>query len=1113
MSTNLNVNITGNASSLTTAMNQVQQSTVQTMGTMNREVTKAQGMFGKLQSFFSGGMRGLTFGLTGMATAGIEAVGMFSMLQDAQTRVSESQAHLNELQAQGVTSGADYQRTTNELEKAQRALRFSLRFTILSFADLIPFVLNTINSFVKIKTAGQAAAQGTMAVATATNTLSGATKLATTANAANTVSMALLQRGYVAFGTTQKEVAVGYQLLAREAGASTIAINASGSALRTALIRTGIGAILVAAGTALVAFTQNWWGFRDAVMAAGKALGDFLPFLRPVLDALKTVGDWVTRLFGGTVPDAVDESKKKFGELSDEGIKSAERVKTAFSSMMQELIVMPGSAKEDWKAQWDKLKDIGFNKEGIRWFKDNVFKPAAIAKSLTDNIAEGMNLIKNFKPPGNVMRKLVNDMIDQTREAIRKGAGKLDFLGELVTILKEHKKDPNLPALVASWFANLPQAMKDTLSKFDIDLPAMFEAMGFNSDEIAAMVKKTWTEGWNNAFKLAKPGQTLSFGTPGSSGAIPLGKKGGDTGVTALVNNIITELQTALSPEKLEGVKQKLVSGILALPTSIDTLVKPFATDLMVAVINGMVAAATIELPRWARETFTASNIQNALIGALSGVNAIATTMMTIVFNAQAWAGALFDFINDLGESFVIGLISWTAKPTIAATKVWENLIAWLDKALTGMVTNLQTLGTIIAGAIIDGINVAIDAGGKFVTSIGESILGFFGEVYRTITSGLVAIGTSIVTTIWQPIADFFTNLQSEIDKINPFANKPPSEEEGENTPTSTPVGLFTEDAKKGTQIILLKDDAIKVIAEVATAIALLSAVKAPITLDPSLAIEVIAGVGVSWLALSILKTPMDLDPALAIGTIAATGVSWLQLSILKPPMDLNPQPAQITIGLTNTAWLELSNAVPAMELNNKPAIKAIDVVANRIDSLSGINPPIPVNNNPAIKAIDVIAKRIDSLSKIVPDINVNNKPALKAIDVIANRIETLPDGEVTVHVGLSGPGASRLAEGGIMKFAQGGILSAQAGKIMTTSGPALVLAGDNPGGREDVAFIPHNNPWPTLANLMNMYFSKRQPGNQEQKGGDIVVNNILMDEVITRRTRMQMGKNTYTMR
>ncbi len=71
-------------------------------------------------------------------------------------------------------------------------------------------------------------------------------------------------------------------------------------------------------------------------------------------------------------------------------------------------------------------------------------------------------------------------------------------------------------------------------------------------------------------------------------------------------------------------------------------------------------------------------------------------------------------------------------------------------------------------------------------------------------------------------------------------------------------------------------------------------------------------------------------------------------------------------------------------------------------------------------------------------------------------------------------------SSGGIWSFAKGGIVSAAMGNISTVHGPTRVgpfLAGDNPGGSETVAFIPKNNPMPTLEKLFAMYFGGGKGG------------------------------------
>ena len=62
------------------------------------------------------------------------------------------------------------------------------------------------------------------------------------------------------------------------------------------------------------------------------------------------------------------------------------------------------------------------------------------------------------------------------------------------------------------------------------------------------------------------------------------------------------------------------------------------------------------------------------------------------------------------------------------------------------------------------------------------------------------------------------------------------------------------------------------------------------------------------------------------------------------------------------------------------------------------------------------------------------------------------------------------MAKGGILSFASGGVMSAATGKMFTANGAQQIVVGDNPGGRETVAFIPHNDPNPTLERLRRMF-------------------------------------------
>jgi len=107
-----------------------------------------------------------------------------------------------------------------------------------------------------------------------------------------------------------------------------------------------------------------------------------------------------------------------------------------------------------------------------------------------------------------------------------------------------------------------------------------------------------------------------------------------------------------------------------------------------------------------------------------------------------------------------------------------------------------------------------------------------------------------------------------------------------------------------------------------------------------------------------------------------------------------------------------------------------------------------------------------------------------------------------------SGGGSS-----GTTRFAQGGTIQSAAGGFVT-HGPELVLAGDNPGGRETVAFIPHNNPSPTLGMIARQFGQSGGAGHG--KGNDIILNavfqlngnDIINERVLNKRIRMSMGMN-----
>jgi hypothetical protein len=94
---------------------------------------------------------------------------------------------------------------------------------------------------------------------------------------------------------------------------------------------------LTIASGVIIAFTTNLFGFRDAINAAGEAIGNAIPMLRPFLEMIGAAGQWLTDTFGGG-SEAANEFSGEFGGAMDEAGNSlntfGEKVDTEFEDMI-----------------------------------------------------------------------------------------------------------------------------------------------------------------------------------------------------------------------------------------------------------------------------------------------------------------------------------------------------------------------------------------------------------------------------------------------------------------------------------------------------------------------------------------------------------------------------------------------------------------------------------------------------------------------------------------------------------------------------------------------------------------------------------------------------------
>jgi hypothetical protein len=248
----------GAATSLTDMSVKAREASMQT-GTLGTESTKTRSGVQKLTDVFQGN-KGLIFSVTMLSSGIFEAIGMYQGWQDASEKLAAAKEKEADLIARGLEGTKEYGDAVNEVADAQRGYNFITRFTIQSFADLIPMSLMLTSSLLGM-------------VSSAGGLTNAKTKLA----AAGTKLVGVLQ-------------SVGTALMALSTGNKILLL---------------LGLI----ATAVVALIKNWGGFRDAVNGLGVELGNLIAPLKGILDSYLT--------FGGEATAATNDVEKAVMKTGD----------------------------------------------------------------------------------------------------------------------------------------------------------------------------------------------------------------------------------------------------------------------------------------------------------------------------------------------------------------------------------------------------------------------------------------------------------------------------------------------------------------------------------------------------------------------------------------------------------------------------------------------------------------------------------------------------------------------------------------------------------------------------------------------------------------------------
>src|SRR6185503_6198447 len=319
---------------------------------------------GKMQQNVSkttGHLKGIAFGMIGPTSAGVEAIGMLGMWQDTAKRTAEAQQELTEATKTYGEDSTQATRATQELTKAQRFQNMTQTNLILSMFDMVPFTLLLVNGIREQALLTKQLAAEQKIAATVQRALAVETQAQSLAVAGQATAMKALSPLALQSIANTQGMGVAAATAATNLGTATKATGGFRVAL-TGLLTGALGKIaivLAAIAVAIFAWNKNWLGVRDAINAAGVAIGNAIPQLKPLLAILSRIG---------LVLDAIAEGR--FGDIpgilsgANEGLKESSKSANALNDAIGELNASSAEfvrnlAAMDKKEMKGTLFDIG----------------------------------------------------------------------------------------------------------------------------------------------------------------------------------------------------------------------------------------------------------------------------------------------------------------------------------------------------------------------------------------------------------------------------------------------------------------------------------------------------------------------------------------------------------------------------------------------------------------------------------------------------------------------------------------------------------------------------------------------------------------------------------
>jgi|GEM_PF-4965276 len=255
--------------------------------------------------------------------------------------LSKSQEALDALIAKGVTTGLDYEQAVARVALSQQNLQNQEEKLNIAQSDLTQGQIQFAIGVLPAVQGAITGVQGAMSALRAIQTLTSASQAVTTAT------------------TGAQSIAMGG--LAASTGAAAGATGGLSLAVRLLQVAMGpVGWIILGIGTFLALFATNAFGVRDAINAMGKAIGDALPFLKPLLDALASIANTIFPQTEEKSKDFADSTTTDLGKAGEEYallMSKADTMEGGVTSSFQGTATASGRAMEDLAKSVDKQAD------------------------------------------------------------------------------------------------------------------------------------------------------------------------------------------------------------------------------------------------------------------------------------------------------------------------------------------------------------------------------------------------------------------------------------------------------------------------------------------------------------------------------------------------------------------------------------------------------------------------------------------------------------------------------------------------------------------------------------------------------------------------------------